>query len=421
MDPRISNSAALIDNTTIHGAIAAYQSWPPAASSWTRNPYAVNLRSLMDIIEATVLFDTIYVDGACGSLEEPAADEPRYGSAHEWEPFESLADPRTEKRIFELDYFTSDVRIIGAGILATAAETLRKHIADGLIQRQAHLFSTNQAGLAVPRFYRGAAQFTELLRETVAPEALFPIVREIDALESMLEGQPQEVANFAMFAFRGFYYSELAHILSLSYIPHSFRSGVLAQVDHVSRATFARLALDTVGSLRQEYIAELGAQISSQLNSELDGPSFGVNLPLIASYVASQVDRRSDLMPAALEVRNSPSVRRFRQWVSRVQSAIDEQARLQIIRDAGQELNDLAGDLRRELQIVRAPSTEVTLKLAVPTGVVGVDIPVAVRAGLPEWLKRMLHRRPHLKFLRDLALSGVEFAPFELAYRTLPA
>jgi hypothetical protein len=146
-----------------------------------------------------------------------------------------------------------------------------------------------------------------------------------------------------------------------------------------------------------------------------------MNLPLIASYIAGQTNRRSELTSIALEVRNSPSARRFRQWVSKVQSAIDEQARLQIVRDARQELDDLSSDLRKELRLARSPSTQVTMKLAVPTGVFGVDIPVNVRTGLPEWLERVLHRRPHLRFLRDLALSGIEFAPFELTYRALQA
>ena len=91
------------------------------------------------------------------------------------------------------------------------------------------------------------------------------------------------------------------------------------------------------------------------------------------------------------------------------------------VRDARQELDDLTSDLRKELRLTRAPSTQVTMKLAVPTGIFGVDIPVNVRAGIPGWLDWVLHRRPHLKFLRDPTLSGIEFAPFELTYRALPA
>lgn len=416
-----ASGSVLMDNTTIHGAIAAYNEWPPLPTSWRSNPYAVNLRSLMDIIEAVVLFDTINLDGACKSLAEPAADEDKYDSEREWQPFQDLRDPGSGEFIFKLDQFSSQVRVIGAGILATAAERLQKHITDGRIQRQADLFQTNQLELAVPRFYTRPTQFTALIRKSFAPQAISSIENELETLEAMISNQPPDVANFAMFAFRGFYYDELAHLLSMSYIPHSFRSGILAQDDQVERATFAQLALGTVESLRQDYIEELGPQISAQLNSELDGPSLRVNLPLIASYIAGQTNRRSELTTIALEVRNSPSARRFRQWVSKVQSAIDERARLQIIRDARQELDDLSSDLRKELRLARAPGTQVTMKLAVPTGVFGMDIPVTVRTGLPEWLERMLHRRPHLRFLRDLALSGIEFAPFELTYRALQA
>ena len=223
-----ASGSVLMDNTTIHGAIAAYNEWPPLPTSWRSNPYAVNLRSLMDIIEAVVLFDTINLDGACKSLAEPAADEDKYDSEREWQPFQDLRDPGSGEFIFKLDQFSSQVRVIGAGILATAAERLQKHITDGRIQRQADLFQTNQ-------------------------------------------------------------------------------------------------------------------------------------------------------------------------------------------------LDDLSSDLRNELRLARAPGTQVTMKLAVPTGVFGMDIPVTVRTGLPEWLERMLHRRPHLRFLRDLALSGIEFAPFELTYRALQA
>jgi hypothetical protein len=415
------HSTVLMDNTTVHGAIAAYSEWPPLQTSWRSNPYAVNLRSLMDIIEAVVLFDTINLDGACESLAEPGADEADYDPDREWEPFEHLSDLGSGDYIFELDHFSSQVRVIGAGILASAAERLQKHLIDGLVRQQADLFQANQIGLAVPRFYATPARFMALIRESFAPEAISSIEEELGTLESMISNQPPNVANFAMFAFRGFYYAELAHLLSISYIPHSFRSGMLAHDDRIERATFARLALGTVEGLRQDYIGELGPQISARLNSELDGPSLRVNLPLIASYIAGQANRRSELMAIALEVRNSSSARRFRQWVSKVQSAIDEHARLQIVRDARQELDDLTSDLRKELRLTRAPSTQVTMKLAVPTGIFGVDIPVNVRAGIPGWLDRVLHRRPHLKFLRDLALSGIEFAPFELAYRALPA
>src|SRR5262249_20266229 len=151
------------------------------------------------------------------------------------------------------------------------------------------------------------------------------------------------------------------------------------------------------------------------LNVEMDQTSLAVGLPLIASYVANQASRRSELMPIALEIRNSPPARRFRLWASRVQAAIDAQAPLQFIDNARRELDDLSSDLRKEVRLDRAPSTQVTVKFAVPWGF-AIDIPLTVRAEFPPWLERIIHRRPHLKFLRDVARSMLEFQPFELAY-----
>src|SRR6478672_7092751 len=120
------SSKVLMDNTTIHGAITAYSEWPPQSASWRSNPYAVNLRSLMDVIEAVVLFDKIILDGACGSLAKPTADEGKYDPAHGWQPFQSLSDPDNSHLIFELEYFSAEVDVIAGGILATAAERLQQ-------------------------------------------------------------------------------------------------------------------------------------------------------------------------------------------------------------------------------------------------------------------------------------------------------
>lgn len=52
--------------------------------------------------------------------------------------------------------------------------------------------------------------------------------------------------------------------------------------------------------------------------------------------------------------------------------------------------------------------------------VAAMEMPVTARPGMPGWLIRVLHRRPHLTFLRDLAMSGIEFAPFAIRYQALP-
>jgi hypothetical protein len=418
-DPVAPGTSALLDNTTVHGAVAAINGWPPPRAAWTNHPYAANLRSLMDIIEAIILFEKISLDSACRTLAPPANDEFIVPYAYDWDPFRSLCDRSTGESIFALETFSIQTQVIAGGILATAAEKLKKSIADGLIEREAELFSSGQIGLAVPEFYTNPREFTEMLRISVSGESFEAAKPEIQELEHLLRGQPASLASFAMFAFRGYYYDELAHLLSMSYLPHSFRAGVLAHDVSAARVSFAKLTVGAIGSLRREYIKQLGPQLSQQLNSELAGPALAADFPLIASYVAGQATSRSDLIRVALEIRDSAAARRFRQWVLGVQSAIDEQARLRVIRDAAQELADLCRDLQRELRIPGDPHTQVTVKMAVPGGLAGVEVPVTFRSGLPAWLTRILHRRPHLAFLRDLALSGIEFAPFAARYQTL--
>jgi hypothetical protein len=198
-----ATGAALLDNTVIHGAVAAYHEWPPSPISWRTNPYAVNLRSLMDVIEAIVLFDIIKLDCACGSLADPSSYDSRLDFQREWHPFMELRDLNTGDLIFELEQFSSEADVIGGGIIATAAERLQKHLADGLIKGQADLFRSGRTALAVPEFYTGPNQFAALLRRSFDPEAVFS-----------------------------------------AYIPHSFRSGILAQDGRLARTTFAQLALD---------------------------------------------------------------------------------------------------------------------------------------------------------------------------------
>lgn len=336
---------ALMDNTTIHGAVAAYHQWPPVPGYWRSGPYAVNLRSLMDVIEAVVLFDGLRLDAACNSLADPGYlgwVDPR----REWQPFKGLRDIRTGDRIFELERFSSAPDVIGGGILATAAERVQKSIVDGRMRAQAEKLKDSGMGSAIQGFYSGPVSFAALTRSSFAPEAILPVSADLARLEDVISRQPREVANFAMFAFRGFYYEELAHLLSMSYAPHAFRSSVLEEEGWPTRTAFLEIALKSVGGLRESYIERLGSLISNQLNSEFGAYYFRAKIPSIATFVAGNSDRRGDLLPIALEIRNSTSARRFRDWVSKVQLAIDEQAQLKVIRDACDELSDLCSDLR---------------------------------------------------------------------------
>jgi hypothetical protein len=60
----MKNSIVLLDNTTIYGAKYAYELYPPKETDWFEGSNAVNLRSLMDVLESIVLYDSLIVDGS---------------------------------------------------------------------------------------------------------------------------------------------------------------------------------------------------------------------------------------------------------------------------------------------------------------------------------------------------------------------
>ncbi len=392
----------MMDNTTIHGAQTAMDRWPTTANDWKADPYAVNLRSLMDVLEAIVLYEKIVLDTACrvARFDEQHSLDPL------WEDAYHLIDLRTEARVTADYEYDSDDLVKGAGVLSTAAGKLRDALSTGLLLHCLEDFWSNSAGMVVPRFYRDPGSFVELLRRTFSTEAIDEAGPSIDFLEQALNAASPELANFAMFAFRGFYYEEVATLNSISYSAHSWRSGVIMGSGPTRRPDFAQSALAEMAELREE--------LSRHINDEFDAPALSGRFPLIASFVAGQVGRRSDLLRVALEIRDSQATRAFRDWTWTIQRAVNHESQLKVIRDAQLQLTDLTNDLRRELRLDsrRVASTAITVHLGVPGA--SLDVPVEVERSLPPWLKRVIVRRPHLKFLRSIAESSLEMAPFAL-------
>jgi hypothetical protein len=82
----------LMDNTTIYGAKYAYEAWPPTERDWFQEPNSCNLRALMDVLEAIVLYDHIIVDATSRGIFSDGAQ--RWESV--WHALEALkADDRS--------------------------------------------------------------------------------------------------------------------------------------------------------------------------------------------------------------------------------------------------------------------------------------------------------------------------------------
>jgi hypothetical protein len=79
------DGAVLMDNTTIYGAKYAYEAWPVSSEDWFTGPLAIQVRSLMDVLEAIILHGLIVVDSSSRAEPEESA----------WPTLDGLQDPES--------------------------------------------------------------------------------------------------------------------------------------------------------------------------------------------------------------------------------------------------------------------------------------------------------------------------------------
>ncbi|MEV6494770.1 hypothetical protein AB0M20_40030, partial [Actinoplanes sp. NPDC051633] len=267
----------------------------------------------------------------------------------------------------------------------------------------------------LPTMYQENADFVNLTVNSVSgslkdEQTIEDLYARLDDFALSLEAIPPALGNFALFAFRGFYYQELAHLLSLSYMPHSWRSNLIRSQLEQPVTRFTDLAVSAGGKIRRDLAAAINAEFATQ--------ALSVDFPLIASYVIGQTDSRADLLKTAVEVRNSPKATAFRTWLYETERRIRHERDLREVRRAQDELNTLVRELEVDFGLRNAPKQEIKFKLGLPVPN-GPSIEGPVHLGLPRWVRRAMQRRTHLVFLRELAQESVSLPPFLHAYRSL--
>lgn len=391
----------LLDNTTVFGARHALE-WDPVLPR--QLPSGVDLRSLMDVLEAIVLCNDFAIDSSSReSYAWPALNQlsARAGDFfHDTDIMEPLSDEV---------YWT---------LLATSAEKTARLVDSGELLSQLGFLPSIREVEVLPPFYRDPDQFLELTVEIGQREmdlrgqdeadmrAAYESVRN---LTSRLRPLPEHVRNFAFFAYRGFYYQDLAHLLSTSYMPHAWRSGLIRSQIDTPIVHFSDLVQDQVGDLRRK--------LSRQINGEFGTAVLSAEFPLIASYVISQADSRSTLLSTAADVRRNTKAAAFRSWIYDIECKLRNQEDLVLLMQAQQELKTVVDDLARELGVARKDKQEVKLKLGVP--IASVETTADIPSSVPRWVRRVLHRRTHMVFLRDLAREATRVAPFTVAFQRL--
>ncbi|MFG1992367.1 hypothetical protein ACGFJ7_20540 [Actinoplanes sp. NPDC048988] len=401
--------AVLLDNTTVFGARRALE-WEPALSRTL--PPGVDLRSLMDVLEMIVLANDLLVDSA--SRVE-----------HAWPDLERASDNSSS--------FYLDTELSAVGEVAIVDELF-----DLSIQQASHLVASGelrtQLGFlpslreveVLPDIYRDHEDFVDKTMSSVYHIASPSMVDARPADSATLAGLRQrlddfvdgldiltpELRNFALFTFRGFYYQQLAHLLSLSYVPHAWRSGAIASqlTEPVDR--FRRMALGVGEQLRKE--------VRDSINAEFTAPALRAEFPLIASYVIGQATSRGDLLRTAIDIRDTAKAARFRGWILDIETRIRDEHDLGRIKQAQDELTDLVQDLRADFGLAERAGQEIKIRLGLPTPVTP-SVESAFRVHRPYWMERVLRRRTHLVFLRELARESVSLPPFIKRYEALPS
>lgn len=393
----------LLDNTTVFGARHALE-WDPVLPR--QLPSGVDLRSLMDVLEAIVLFNDFAIDS----------------SSREHYAWPALNEISTRSGSFfrDTDIMGSLSNAVRWTLLATSAEKTTRLLDSGALVAQFGFLPSIREVEVLPPFYRDSEQFVSLTvglgeRELNSNtryqhEAELRSANEhVRKLMARIRPLPEHVRNFVFFAYRGFYYQDLAHLLSTSYMPHSWRSGVIRSQLEKPVVHFSDLVQDQASELRRE--------LSRQINGEFGAATLSAEFPLIASYVISQSDTRGALLSTAAEVRRNAKATAFRSWIYDIERKLRNQEDLVSVRQAQRELKAVVGDLARELGLTRRDKQEVKLKLGLPIASVETTGNVALSA--PSWVRRVLRRRTHLVFLRDLARESTRLAPFAVAFQQL--
>lgn len=393
----------LLDNTTIFGARHALE-WDPVLPR--QLPSGVDLRSLMDVLDAIVLFNDFAIDSSSREYYAwPALNELSATAGSFYRDTDILQSLPGRPGVF-------------GTLLAASAEKTTRLLDSGELVAQLGFLPSLRDVEVLPPFYRDPEQFTELTvrmaerelgRSERGEAEMTSAYDSVRKLATRLRQLPEHVRNFAFFAYRGFYYQDLAHLLSSSYMPHSWRSGVIRSQLENPVVHFSDLVLDQVGELRRE--------ISRQINREFGVASLSAEFPLIASYVISQCDTRGALLSTAVEVRRNAKAAAFRNWIYSVERKLRNQEDLITVRQAQEELKAVVGDLARELGLAGKERQEVKLKLGVPMA--SVETTGNIPVGAPPWVRRVLRRRTHLVFLRDLARESTRLSPFAVAFRQL--
>ncbi len=399
------SGSIIIDNTTIYGASKAYKTRLNRFEDWYQEINLVNIRSLIDLLETIVLNENILVDISSTNALNKKIDYDRdiYFNAVQWKEMEEIND--NNDSILKTHLFDENIVFLAINL---SLNKLINLLHNGYFLRR-NYFELNNYN--VPNFYNTPVEFKELLLKCLPQNIPQDIKYSITEAENNLKMVSNYESNYAMFAFRGFYYQELANILSLSYLPHTWRADLIND-NFNHKFDFKNCILNEVSFVRKE--------LTEILNNELRLKLFEFDIPLIASYILSNSDSRQNLLKTAVEVRRCSSAKRFRKWLTEMQINIDNEKNLVNINEALKEIDDIVNDLHNELGKENNSKQPFIIKAILnPFNVYSnssLEFNININLG---WVDKMFNRKPHLTFLRKITKESLYVPNFIKCYQNL--
>ncbi len=440
----------IIDNTTVFGAGQALKTHLENEDDWSLSANRFHLKCLSDMIENLILYELIFVDGVSRSF---LSEGGKVGFRAGW------------REVFDLETNDEDLDIVndisfwhamGPNLVIEAARRafadFLLSLDDGSFQRNISELQINAKGI-LPQFYQSGKRFKRLFKKSlplikkkeakkfhddridilVNPEILhvpfsgmhtrwwpsehllstsddgdwnfdFGIYDDIDSASAKLDQiikKSEVLANYAIFAFRGFYYFHLANMLSASYRPHSWRS---LQVDNLidrRKFNFTDFTARKIGKIRND--------LADSLNKEFLGKAFDIDFPPLSSFVLRQCESRGQIVTCALQVRESEEAKKLRSWMAETQQAIDKQDDLIKVDRAFKELALITADLSKKFGVGEDKDEPFKVRIAVPF--VSFEIPLLKSRPKPDWVKQLGSRRTHFAWLKRITEQSLKAPP----------
>jgi hypothetical protein len=161
------DDSIVMDNTTIYGAMRALDTWPPKSDDWFDEENAVNIRSLMDVLESIVLHGRILVDSSCG-------DPPQM--------------TQLDFKIAQIPFASTENMV--SLLVGVSLEKLQKYLNDGTLSKGLERFRNPQTGYILPTFYSSPADFGELLQQSFPVSFPPDIDRQLTKVKNALQASP---------------------------------------------------------------------------------------------------------------------------------------------------------------------------------------------------------------------------------------